>query len=107
METKWTAINKNIMEEQKRELMGKVLEICIREIMGNHMYIFYGQAYLQTEGGVIGLRLTGLVARVVMDRWAGKMKEKMTLNKMEYYLMTKYVDNVCVFKPYRKWEQMG
>ena len=47
--------------------------------------------------GAIGLRLTGLVARVVMDRWAGKMKMKMTINKMEYYLMTKYVDDVFVF----------
>ena len=42
--------------------------------MGNHIYMFDGQAYLQTKGGAIGLRLTGLVARVVMDRWAGKMK---------------------------------
>ena len=65
--------------------------------MGNHVYIFDGQAYLQTEGGVIGLRLTGLVARVVMDRWSGKMKMRMTLNFMEYYLMVKYVDNVFVF----------
>jgi hypothetical protein len=40
------------------------------------MYIFDGQAYLQTEGGAIGLRLTGLVARVIMDRRAEKMKEK-------------------------------
>ena len=96
VETKWTIISKNIMEVQKSELMGKVLEICIREIMGNHMYIFDGQAYLQTEGGAIGLRLTGLVARVIMDRWAGKMKAKMTINKMECYLMTKYVDDVYV-----------
>jgi hypothetical protein len=68
IKTKWSTINENINDVQKSELMGKVLEICIHEIMGNQMYIFDGQAYLQTEGGAIGLRLTGLVARVTMDR---------------------------------------
>ena len=77
--TKWTEINENITEKQRCELVGKVLEICIREIMKNHMYIFEGQAYLQSEGGVIALRLTGLVARVVMDMWAGKMRMRMTV----------------------------
>jgi hypothetical protein len=85
------------MDVEKSELMGKVLEICVREIMGNHMFIFDGQVYLQTEGGAIGLRLTWLVARVIMDRWEGKMKMKITLNFMEYYLLVKYVDNVYVF----------
>ena len=97
IKTKWTEINENITEKQKSELMGKVLEICVREIMGNHVYMFDGQAYLQTEGGAIGLRLTGLVARVVMDRWAGKMKAKMTINYMEWYLLVKYVDDVYTF----------
>ena len=97
VETKWTVISKDITEVQKSELMGKVLEICVREIMGNHMYIFDGQAGQDGQGSVIGLRLTGLVARVIMDRWAGKMKAKMTINKMDYYLMVKYVDDVYVF----------
>ena len=65
--------------------MGKIKEICVREIMGNHVYIFDGQAYLQTEGGAIGLRL--------ME----KMKMRMMLNFMEYHLKVKYVDDVFVF----------
>ena len=47
LKTKWTKVNENITDVQKSELMGKVLEICIREILGNHVYIFDGQAYLQ------------------------------------------------------------
>ena len=43
IKTKWTAINENITDAQKSELMGKVLEICVREIMGNHMFIFDGK----------------------------------------------------------------
>ena len=44
------------------------MEISVIDIMKNHMFIFDGQAYLQTKGGAIGLRLTGIVATVVMDR---------------------------------------
>ena len=62
-------ISENITEEVKSELVGEVLVICVREIMKNHVYIFNGQAYLQNEGGAIGLRLKGLVAKVVMDGW--------------------------------------
>ena len=61
------------------------------------MFMFDGKAYLQNEGGAIGLRLTGVVARIMMDRWSGIMKRRMTLNKMEYYLQIKYVDDVYVF----------
>ena len=92
--SKWTAIVTNINEEDKAKLVGKVIEIAIREIMGNHMYSFDGQTYLQTEGGAIGLRLTGLVARVVMDHWAVLMRRKMTINKIETIMMSKYVDDV-------------
>ena len=43
------------------------------------------------------MRLTGVVARVIMDRWSGMMKRRMTMNKMEYFLQMKYVDDVYVF----------
>ena len=43
--TKWTEICENITEEKKSELVGKVIEIAIREIMENHMYTFDGQVY--------------------------------------------------------------
>ena len=59
--------------------------------------MFDGQAYLQSEGGAIGLRLTGVVAQIVMDMWSGTMKRRMTLNYFEYFLMIKYVDDIYVF----------
>ena len=35
--TKWTVICTNVMEKEKAELMGKVLEIGIRTLMKKHM----------------------------------------------------------------------
>ena len=66
--SKMTMVYDKVTDKQKAELMGKVLEISVREIMKNHMFIFDGQAYLQTKGGAIGSILTGIVTRVVRDR---------------------------------------
>jgi hypothetical protein len=92
--SKWTAIVTNISNEDKSNLVGNVIEITVRDIMGNHVYMFDGQGYLQTKGGAIGLRFTGLVAREVMDHWAVLMRRKMTINKMEIIMMSKYNDDV-------------
>ena len=59
--------------------------------------MFDGQAYLQSEGGAIGLQLTGVVARIIMDRWSGTMRRRMMINHLECFLMTKYVDDVYIF----------
>ena len=95
--TKWTVICTMVTDKEKSELMGKVIEITVRTVMKKHMFMFDGKAYLQSEGGAIGLRLMGVVARIIMDRWSGTMKRRMMLNKMEYFLMIKYVDDVYVF----------
>ena len=59
--------------------------------------MFDGQAYLQSEGGAIGLQLTGVVARIIMDRWSGTMRRRMMINHLECFLMTKYVDDMYIF----------
>ena len=57
-------------KDEQRSLIAKTIEIAIRETFRNHCYRFDGQLYRQTRGGAIGLRLTGIVCRLVMDRWA-------------------------------------
>ena len=51
--------------------MGKVLEVAVKATFGNHVY--YSRIYRQRKGSHIGLLLTGVVARVVMDCWGRKL----------------------------------
>ena len=53
-----------------------------------------GIMYKQSEGGAIGARLTGVVARINMDRWEEEMLLSMRKMRIETYLFTKYVDDV-------------
>ena len=61
-------------EELKRELVVNSLDIAVKEIMKNHMYILDGQTYFPSEDGVISLRFICLVSIVSMDRWAVHMR---------------------------------
>ena len=55
--------------------MGKVIEIAVKTTFKNHLYQFKGKTYIQTKGGSIRLRLTGVVAKLVMNYWNKKLKE--------------------------------
>ena len=61
-----------ISKKDKTKILAKVLSLVVKEVMENHLYQFNGTVYKQKDGGAIGLRLTGIVARLVMDRWADR-----------------------------------
>ena len=68
--------------------------IGIETSFGEHIYEFNGELYKQMEGGAIGVRLTGEVAKIIMDRWAWDMEASLRASKVEIFLFCKYVDDV-------------
>ena len=56
-------------QEEERERVALALEIAIKVAMGNHMYSFNGSVRLQLQGGPIGNRLSGALAKVYMLWW--------------------------------------
>ena len=75
-------------------LVAKVLEVATRATFGIHVYRYGGKNYRQMAGGPIGLRLTGVVAHVVMDKWAREFTRRLSTAQIPPYLLTKYVDDV-------------
>ena len=74
--------------------MGKVIEILIKVVMRNHSYKFKNKTYKQRKGGAIGLRITGSVCRIVMDRLLRKLRIKLENVGLVVYLLCKFVDDV-------------
>ena len=68
--------------------------IGIETSFGEHVYEFNWELYKQLEGGAIGVRLTGEVAKIIMDRWAMDMEASLKDSKVEVFLLCKYVDDV-------------
>ena len=45
--------------------------------MKNHIYKFANKVYKQRAGGSIGLRATGVVAQIVVNRWKRRIMVKL------------------------------
>ena len=75
-----------------------LLEVLIKKVMGNHTYSFNGINKLQLEGGPIGLKLSGAIAKVVMLSWSKRFLATTTaalsnFTNFDLYLLLFYVDD--------------
>lgn len=66
------------------------LEVCF----GNHIYQCVNELLRQVTSGGIGARVTGVVARVLMDVWVDRLARKFKENKIFLYMLAKYVDDI-------------
>merc|ERR1712016_34757 len=71
------------------------------KVMGNHVYCFNGTNKLQLEGGPIGLKLSGAVAKVVMLSWSRRFRAATTTSlssfaNFDLYMLQFYVDDTMV-----------
>ena len=82
--------------EERSKVMSLLIECLVKITFESHLYLWKGQIRKQKEGGPIGLRATGSCAKVVMDDWLKKFREKLEEQGIEVYLITKYVDDVLV-----------
>ena len=62
--------------------------------MKNHIYKFANKVYKQRAGDSIGLRATGVVAQIVVNRWKRRIMVKLAQCMVILYMISKYVDDV-------------
>ena len=55
--------------------------------------IFRASIYTQKTAGAIGTRITGVLARINMDRWGDKLKELLKEAGVTLYILAKYIDD--------------
>ena len=99
-------------EREKNTMISLALKKGIQATMKNHLYMLDGKVYHQSEGGPIGLQLTGAIARTFMLWWDKKLMEKLREAtkkiRWECHMYLRYVDDgniVCTpFPPGSKIE---
>ena len=96
-------------KEEKVKLFAAALEIAVRTIFKLHTYQFGGKLYQQSEGGPIGLRLTGACAKLVMASWSRKVNKILEREKIEVALAAGYIDDIryltTIIEKGRRWEE--
>ena len=89
-------IHMKYTEEEQKVLLSKVVQVALEATFSNHIYQYQNNLYRQSKGGGIGARITGVVARVVMDLWMDLIQQNLKENGIKIYLLTKYVDGINV-----------
>ena len=66
--------------------------------MDNHLYVFGDQLYHQTSGGgPIGLKVTGVLARLLMLYWDKEYLGKLATMGIVPFMYQRYIDDLNIF----------
>ena len=94
IESKFLPVRQDISQVDQRKLLAKVVEVGVLKVIRNHVYRWKDQLWLQSLGVPTGLRLSGLIGRVTMDHWRGRMLDLLKVHEVKSYIVEKYVDDV-------------
>ena len=90
----WTPPREKPDEQKVRQMFTEAMKIALLFIMENHVHTFDNEMKLQSKGGPIGLKLTGILAQVFMVWWDGEFKHKMENVGLRLWLYKRYVDDI-------------
>ena len=83
--------------EPNGEILQQMSALMIRELvratLSNHVYIADGKLYLQLKGGPIGLKITTVLAELLMSCFDSKYGRKLTELGLNPKLRSRYVDD--------------
>ena len=92
----WEAPKRNPTKKEKRNMLGKALEILVVNVMENHVYTFGNEIRIQSEGGPIGLSLTGELADAFMVEWDKEVVKRVKEVGVDLLLYERYKDDINV-----------
>ena len=70
--------------------------MALETVLANHIYQCKNLLYRQQTGGGNGARITGVIARIIMDIWTDRLSDVLEDNNILIYLLAKYVDDINI-----------
>ena len=95
----WSSPEQAPNDLQKREMIIRALHIAIKFIMKNHTYTFGNQIRKQSNGGPIGVDITGAIAQIFMMWWDKEFKTRLSSLLIVLEMMKRYVDDINMAMP--------
>ena len=81
---------------EERRMVGKAVEILIISCMKNHVYKFNNKIRIQSEGGPIGLGLTGEIGDCFMIKWDKKFLQKCKSIGINITMYSRFKDDIFI-----------
>ena len=92
--TKWKAPERAPTEEEKRRMLGKMLEMDIILCMDHHYYMMEDKIKKQEVDAATGLRLSEALGRAFGLDWDGRLIQKLTKLGWTPLMIKRYVDDL-------------
>ena len=62
-------------QEEERKMVALAIKKGVQTVMKSHLYVSEGRVYRQSEGGPIGLQVTGAIAKAFMLWWDQRLMQ--------------------------------
>ena len=93
---KWVFPTENPDEKDIKKLFAEAIAYSCKLVMSNHVFMFDGEVYVQTNEGSTGLKLTGVLAELKMILWCIELSEKMVKTGVKNELLPRFVDDITM-----------
>ena len=93
-ESQWIFPDVEPTDAQSKLLIATVIQVAVKTVFETHVYQFDGKLYHQQQGGPIGLRATGAIAKVIMNDWDCQLMKCLVENDLRVEAAARYVDDV-------------
>merc|ERR1712020_268305 len=92
--TKWKEPRRQPTEEERRKMLGIMVEYAIKMCMEHHYYMHNQEVKRQGEGAGIGLRLSEALGRAFGLDWDDKLLKKLERLDWKPKMLKRYVDDL-------------
>ena len=92
--TKWKPPRRSPTEQERRLMLGKMVELSIIFCMENHFYILGGEIRRQSKGAGIGLRCSEALGRAFGLDWDRRLIQRLEELNWPPLMIKRYVDDL-------------
>ena len=94
--TSWTFPKEILSDNEEKVILTEAVVVAVETIINNHMFIFNDKIYLQEDEGSTGVRLTGILAEIIMILWCQELSNQLEKIGITNDLIPRYVDDITL-----------
>ena len=102
----WYFPTENPSDQEIKVMLAEVIAIAVKVVFNNHVFKFDGDIYIQVNEGGTGVRLTGVLAEIVMILWCSELSRRMENAGLDMHLFLDLLIYNTVSQNYSTWMEI-
>ena len=94
--SEWKFPAKSPNEADVKVMFSEIIGFAVNFVMNNHIFVFNGEIYVQQNEGGTGIRLTGVLAEIIMILWCKELAERLIKAGISNQIIPRFVDDITM-----------